>query len=245
MRGRVLSFLFLTEIKNRIILTAISWVFNISIFYLNKESLIFYATNPLRVSVTVNSYFIFSALPDILTLYVDLVLFCSFYITFVTAVYNFSSFFATSLKRAYAAELARLLKGVVVAVVGAPVLVTVALLPAASEFFLLCSSNYNKFSPYPLFFEANLLDFIVFYTNLCSAVFAFMLATLVMFLPILIVGFSSYYVKTLRRFFYCFFCFCSTTLTPPDIVFQLALFTSLSGLFEAAVFRSILKDLSA
>ena len=186
-------------------------------------------------------YFIFSALPDILTLYLDLVLFCSFYFTLILIVYNCFSFFSSSFKQSSAQKLGRFLNGFAAAVVGSFFLVNNIVLPAASTFFLFCSLNYNNFSPYSVFFEANLLDFVLFYKNFYKVVFGFIGLYLVLFIVVLTEKFLKGHLIKLRRFFYCFFLLFATALTPPEVWSQVSAFGSLLFLFEISIFKLILK----
>lgn len=88
---------YLLELKNRFILLFLSWVSVIFVSYFYKETLLFLFIEPDYLFITFNikspfSYFIFTDIFEIFSVYIQLILFVSLQVLFIFLLYHFFVF---------------------------------------------------------------------------------------------------------------------------------------------------------
>lgn len=242
MRFNLLNFFFLTEIKNRFFLMFFSCFFNIALFYSNKENVLYYVTHKLSRSVFFNeSYFILTGITEIFSLYFNAVIFCVSHFVILQFFYHFFCFLAPSFKTNETYLITKWINRTFFWCLFVFVFLNSVILPNVINVFLKFLLEHNKSSPYPLFFEASLLNFITFYKNLYGYFLYFIFICFFIFTIINSSVFSKYYIKVSRRLFYCFFCVISTIISPPEVFSQIVMFLILILFFEISIFNSIYK----
>mgnify|MGYP003449326516 FL=1 len=98
-------YVYYLEIKNRIILLFITWLFTIFVCYLYKEVILFFILNSTHVFVftstienqNLSHYFIFTDVTEIFYVYLNLILFISNQIFFFSFFYHFLMFLSPGL----------------------------------------------------------------------------------------------------------------------------------------------------
>lgn len=220
-----------------------SWFFNLIIFFIAKENIIFLIISQSNYFHEDKAYFIFSALPEVLGVYVNTVVLISLFVSFITIFHNFISFFSPSWRLTAWARFSKKLS--IVGFVGYVGFIPICSImsPVVINLFLTISESFNSYSPYPLFFEASLHDFIFFF--MCIY-FYFLFLILAWFGIFTIVSnplyFKLFNLRRHRRFFYSFFCIFSTVASPPEVFIQLILVFFLIFMFELCVFLYLFED---
>lgn len=92
---------YLLEIKNRLTLLFVAWFSTVLITYTYKETLLFITVQPytsISIKESMNiSYFIFTDVTEILSVYLSLVMFLSFQILYAYIAYHFFLFLSPAL----------------------------------------------------------------------------------------------------------------------------------------------------
>lgn len=237
----IFNLFFFIEIKNRVFLIIFSFFYNIIFFYCNKENVMYCLTHKLPTSsFIVGNYFILSGVAEIFTVYFNTIIFCALHLTVLQAFYNLFCFVTPSFKISETYVITKILYVLVLGCFTTFLFLNSVILPLAIKIFLVFLVNHNSFSPYPLFFEANLLNFLLLYKNFYLCFVWFILFCFLIFTSVHLSVFSKSNIKMLRKFFYCFFCISSTIISPPEVISQVLLFLILILFFEISVFNSFL-----
>jgi len=225
------------EIKNRLILTMITWVSIILVSYYFKEFLLFVFTK----SNLYSSYFIFTDVTEVFSVYLVIIFFISNQIRGLYCLYHVFIFISLGL---YSSEYKYL----------------IFVYKTSMFFFLLSCSVFNKFifplswdffsgfqnftllqSP-NLHFEAKLSEYLTFYIvfyYVCIFYFQIFTGLVVFFNHI---KKEITLLKNLRKVFYYFFIIFSTLITPPDVFSQLFISFSIIINYEILVLYIITKN---
>ena len=236
-------YFFVAEIKNRTLLLILSWFYNLYIFSLHKDTVLFYLLHPTSSLAAHDSYFVFSNFPEVLTVYLNLILSFSTILSAILFLHHLQSFLSPSFSRRDSLQISKFLKGLIVTTHVVFFAVQSVVLPYAGEFFLILSENYNKSSPYPLFFEASLQEFVYFYGALHVSLSLSAAAFLSLLAGMRSLGYKREYLQSSRRFFYCLFCIAATLISPPEVGVQVTLFFITVLFFEIGVLNLIIKNL--
>ena len=235
---------YLIEIKNRLTLLLIAWLSTTLITYIYKEILLFivvqpYTSTSIKESMNV-SYFIFTDVTEILSVYLSLVMFLSFQVFYVHIAYHFLLFLSPAL---FYTEYKFCKVGIKVMMVVWAVSIALStywLIPVTWHFFL-SFQNVSLRHSLNLHFEARLKEYLTFYI---SSYFIYMFyfqffAFLLLFLNY--ANFSIKKLKELRKFNYYCFVLLSTALSPPEIVSQLCMGFIVILIYECTLFIYLLK----
>jgi Sec-independent protein secretion pathway component TatC len=113
------------------------------------------------------------------------------------------------------------------------ILFNVFLVPLSWNFFL--NFQLNGFNWIPLFFEAKISEYLIYYINLYSI--CILNSQFGVFLLVYINSLSKNVleIKKLRKIFYFLFFFVSTLVTPPDVISQLCFSVVLIFVYETII----------
>ena len=232
---------YLLEIKNRLIILAVSWILSAVISYYYKETLLFLSLKSLlKNSNETFVYFIATDITEIMTTYFKLAYLTATQIVFVLLAYHFLMFLGPGL---YNFEY-RMLRNY---------LFKSICLWLLSFFFLnkyvinICWFFFLSFQktcvdkPITLYFEGKINEYVSFYITMCF---------LCLILSQLAVNFSIFlesvedkitFSKTYRKTCYVSFLIIATLITPPDVYSQILLLFVFSILYEFLLIITIFK----
>ena len=229
------------EIKNRIILIVITWLFTLFMCYLYKEIILFFILSSTHSFQSIfesqkeeYNYFIFTDVTEIFYVYIDLVLFIANQVILFNFFYHFLMFLSPSLYKFEYKKLYFFIRISFLIFIISIIALNVFLMPLSWNFFL--NFQNNNFNFIPFFFEAKISEYLVYYINfyyLCLLNGQFSL-----FMLLYISSFSKNVmeIKKLRKFFYLLFFITSTLVTPPDVISQLVFSFILIFIYETIIF---------
>jgi len=224
-----------TEIKNRILLMLLTWASLLIVCYHFKEPLLFTFIDSNKYYHTV-PYFIFTNVDEIFYVYLRLIFFITNQITFIIGLYHGLTFLASGLYQSEYNQLKSIIKIFIVTWLCSVVLLKKIVVPFSWSFFLSFQETNNYLQPASFFFEARILDYFNYFTNfyyICVANCQ-LLALTILFLNNVSEKVGT--VKTFRKLFYLIFIVFSTITTPPDILSQIIMSSSLIMIYESLIF---------
>lgn len=231
------------EIKNRLTLIIICWVFCFSVCYNNKEIILFLIAESNKSIHTVEqtNYFIFTNITEVLNVYIELTLFISNQIITIALLYQIFMFISLGLYNFEFNRLKLAFQLFLVTWIISSILLYIIIIPFSWNFFLSFHKTLGYKNQLPLFFEARLSEYVTYFINLyyLSLVNCQFLALIIFILTSLSSQPSK--IKTLRKLFYIIFVIFSTIITPPDIISQLIISCSLIVLYELFLVGKIVK----
>jgi len=232
---------FVTELKNRTLLIALTWVSVMDVSYFYKEVLVFLLVKPNLFAFQQNSlYFIFTNLTDIFSTYLKLIHFVGNQFLLVFSLYHLFVFLTPGLYFFEYKRYAKLFKTSLILWFFSIFILNTYILPLSWNFFLSFQTSINH-SALTFYLEAKIIEYIDLYINLyyvCCLNFQLFIL-LIIFLSYIKESLDS--VKTLRRFFYFGFFLIATFLTPPDVFSQILVGISAIAAFELTIVTVILK----
>lgn len=233
-------YLYYLEIKNRIILLIVTWLFTLFVCYLYKEVLLFFILNSTHFfqspfeSQYESNYFIFTDVTEIFYVYMDLILFISNQIILCNFFYHFLMFLSPSLHQYEYNNLYFFIRISFFIFIISILVLNIFLIPLSWNFFLNFQSNDSNLIPF--FFEAKISEYLIYYINLYS--FCLLNGQFILFVLVYINSLSKNVleIKKLRKIFYFLFFVISTLVTPPDIISQLCFSLILIFIYETTTF---------
>lgn len=234
---------FFSEIKNRTILITFSLILTFFLCYCNKEILLFIILKPGLYLTNYNLiYIIITNFIEILNAYLKIAFTTTHYAAVFIILLNCLIFASPGL---YEKELKKI-----------KFAINIAFLLSLSSLFLF----YNFIFPFSLNFFVDYLPFIsnlkvniflepklneyldFFFNILFSVLIGFQI--IIIFLTYLKFHKNITFIKKkFSKFFYFYFLFLATLLTPPDIVSQIAMFFFYGLFFEIAIMVLIIYDI--
>ena len=233
---------YLLELKNRFILLFVSWVSVIFVSYFYKETLLFLFIEPDYVFNTFNmkspfSYFIFTDILEIFSVYIQLILFLSLQVLFIFLIYHFFVFLSPGLFFFEYYRLNLVLKIIIIIWFLSVIVSKYILIPLTWNFFL----SFQNMNSLTLHFEAKLNEYLNFYISFYYLCFFYsQIFTILLF-------FFSYanknvsVIKKFRKLYYYFFILFSTLISPPEIFSQILISLFLIFFYELFIFINLLK----
>jgi sec-independent protein translocase protein TatC len=232
-----------SEIKYRLFLILLNWLFTTWINFLYKNSLLFFVIN--SNSKFINNYkqfyFIFTDISEIFYANLKIVFFISNQICLILIIYHLLIFLSLGLYKVELLKFRFFLKiSLFTWLISAFVCYTY-LIPASWYFFLSFQQNGTPQQPILFFFEAKLVDFIKYFIkfyNLC-----FFNCQFVICLTILLNRYTKTHtqIKIFRKNFYLIFLLFSTIITPPEVLSQVVITFCLITIYEIITFLNYLK----
>lgn len=232
------------EIKHRLFLVALAWLFTTAVSYFYKDSLLFFVVNSSNSVINLNkqqSYFIFTDISEIFYAYLTIIFFISNQIGLNVLLYHFLLFLALGLYKFELNKFKFLFQIFLITWMIYSFIFYKILTPFSWNFFLNFQQNDTLNQPISLFFEAKLFDFLNFFINfynLCFLSSQFLVIT-VFFLSDQ--AKKKNQIKNFRKIFYSIFLIFSTIITPPDIFSQILITFYLILMYELIIFLNYLK----
>lgn len=233
---------YILEIKNRLVLTFLTWITMIVVGYLYKETLLFLILQPNKLfeSNTDAFYFIFTNVTEIFSVYIQLILFLSTQIVFIYFIYHCFIFLSLALfSWEYQGSLMFLRLSFIVWCFST-ILTNYFIIPLTWNFFFsfqtLASDQFMS-----LHFEAKLNEYLDFYISLhyLCIIYCQIFTIIIFFLSF--VGLNFVAIKKFRKLYYYIFILFSTLVSPPDIISQIVVSLLLICSYEVLVFVYITK----
>lgn len=226
------------ELKNRGGLLLLTWLSLMIVCYSYKETLLFFLVKPTNHLAEIHdeSYFIFTNISEIFYVYLNLVFFIANQFTFIAIFYHVLMFLSFGL---YSLELIRLKSAFRVFFFSwlfSFIFLYKFLVPFSWSFFL----SFQK-STISFIFEAKIVEYLEYFINLYYICLAN--CQLLGFLTLILANISKDIkkIKTFRKLFYFTFLIFSTLTTPPDVISQVLLTSTLAALYELFIFLKCLK----
>jgi len=226
------------EIKNRVIIVMISYLFLVFTFYHYSYFLLILSVflNQEVIKNNILNYFIFTSLNDLFFIYIKLTLSFSNYVTFFIIVYHLISFLKPGLYRKEFFYLKVVFKINLIFNILFIYLYNNYVLSAISSFFF--DIYLNKTYYINLFFEANICEYFSFYKE---TFFDFCMYFQILISGFILINYLNLKVfKKIKKIVYFFILMISTIITPPDIFNQILCFSILIFLFEINLFVCVL-----
>ena len=230
------------EIKNRILLLIVTWASVILVSYIFKEVLLYVITNQdLGTKFDNTSYFIFTDVSEIFSVYVFLIFFIVKQVSVIYLFYHLLIFIYPGLTKFEYNYSILIFKTVGFLFFFSVVVFNKFLFPLSWSFFL-SFKDFDMLKSLTLYFEAKLNEYLMFYvTFYYVCVLYFQIFSLVVLL-FKYLGNKLIIYKRFRKFFYYLCVIFSTTITPPDVFSQLVLSFSLILSCEILVYCFTLKN---
>lgn len=240
---------YLVEIKNRVFLLFITHTFVVLITYYYKEILLFLMIKQSNNIYTLNSYnadsplhFIFTDVTEVLSVYINLVLFISVQVTAVFFCYHTFLFLSPAMFSKEYKFLLLLIKVIFFIWLLSTLAANLIIIPVTWNFFLsfqdlIASKSFN------IHFEAKLSEYVSFYISIyyiCSLYFQ-VFVLILFFLNYLNTKINN--IKKFRKIYYFGFVIFSTIISPPDVVSQVLLSFSFVLAYELALVIFLIKIL--
>ena len=230
------------EIRNRFLLIVFGWVFTAFICYFYKETLLFLLIKPNFFLINpIPIYFIFTSITEILSTYLKLVYFLSNQICLICFLYHVLLFLSSGLyyseyhllKRTFFVSLFFFFFSILI--------LNTAILPACWNFFLSFQKTIVNNSV-NLYFEAKINEYLKFYINLYSMCNLSCQMFMIIILFLVYIKGNLKLIKKFRKIFYLAFVIFATIITPPDVMTQLILSSSMICFYEALIFSVLFKN---
>ena len=222
------------EIKNRCFLLSTCWLFTLLICYSYKETILFVLVNSSNYA---EQYFIFTDIGEIFYVYLQLTFFISNQIILMMIIYHSLVFLSSGLYQSEYKKLQFAFKVYIISWICAIVLLNNIIIPVSWNFFL----SFQKTDGISFFFEAKIIEYLNYFTNLYYV--CFLNCQLLAVITLLLNNYSRN-VNSIRRFrklFYMIFVIFSTLTTPPDIISQVLMSVSLITCYEILLFLNLLR----
>lgn len=222
------------EIKNRFFLLLICWLFTLLTCYFYKEIVLFALINS---SNCIEQYFIFTNISEIFYVYFQLTFFISNQIALWMLLYHSIIFLSSGLYKSEYRKVQFAFKIYIYSWICSIVLLNKIIIPVSWDFFL----SFQKTDSMTFFFEAKIIEYFNYFTNLYYA--CFLNCQILAVITLLLNNYSKNMnnIRKFRKLFYIIFVIFSTLTTPPDIISQILMSTSLITFYEIILFLNILK----
>lgn len=238
----IFNLFYTNEIKNRIGLMFLFYITILISFVFNKENILFEILN--RINSTINHdkslYFLFTEPLEILTVYIKIIFFFSDFFLHFFLTYQISSFFATALTIKTFNYLKEFFFICLLSLNFSFLFFIYATLPSYYLFLLSFSKLNNESSPFPLFFEPNVLIIICFFFKVFLNTFWLINLNLIMIWGILtkkLLGLKDLIKQ--RRIFFLAFLLTSSFFFPLDVTLQTVFLVCSYLVFECSIFFRI------
>ena len=226
---------YLFEIKNRLFLLVLLWLFVVLVCYYYKEVLLF---SLIKSFICLNSnlfYFIFTNVTEIFSAYFTIISFISFQVACWYLIYQIFMFLSPALFSSEHQYLDFFFKLLTFFFFFSFVLSNYVLIPLTWQFFL--SFKPISFAK-SVYFEARLSEYLNFYTNVyCFCLVYCQIFSVLFFFISDIYSKKSYIkIKKFRKLYYYILVLFSTLVSPPDVIIQVLISLSLLVAYEFIIF---------
>lgn len=224
---------YLLEIKNRLFLLFLTYIFTIAASYYWKDTLLFLIINPkFQINYKQDQlfYFIFTDVTEVFSIYFKLIIFISFQVALIYTIYHVFIFFSPALFKTEFKHLKLILKLLYFIWLTSGLFAHNLIIPVSWNFFLSFQSLTLDES-FSLYFEAKLSEYFYFYTSfyyICSLYFQSF------FFLFYCLSYANNSIKKFRKLYYFSFVLLSTLLCP-DFITQILLSLICIAIYESFV----------
>lgn len=231
--------LYILEIKNRLILTILSFIICTLTSYYYRETLLFLTIKNLK-SETNSLYFISTNITEIITSYFKLSYINSIILIIILIIYHILIFFKPAITIKEYNKIKHYFLNSFFIFLLIIFLFNNYLLPILWNFF---SNFQNLYSikNINVYFESKLEEYINFYADTCFLLFIISQLCVLLFITLDNTKNKILFIKNYRKTIYCCFLIISTTITPPDIYSQLIAFILFIVFFENLILITLFK----
>ena len=224
---------YLTEIKSRLTLLIFTLCSIIAICYTYKEILLFMVTQ-IHLNDT-SSYFIFTNVTELFSVYFRLIMFISIQISVWYLFYHIFTFLSPALFF-YEYEFGSFFFRVSTFFWFFSIFLSIfILIPFGWNFFLSFQTNLS------FYFEANLTQYLDFCVSVYLLSFVYCQSFTLLFFFLLNVAQNCKYIKRFRKIYYYIFVLFATLVSPPDIFTQIVISFFTTIFFEFVIFIFLLR----
>lgn len=211
---------YILELKFRLMLIALSVVLASIVSYVYKDTIMFIILAPYRIFGFNSIYFIFTDVTEVAFLYLMLVTFVDTHVLLLFSSCQCFIFFSPALFKKEYLFYFMILKVSIFMCCVSLILSSYIIIPFSWKFFIHFQEFLsNKFVP--LYFEAKLTTYFMFYISTYYACLIYMNSITVLILFFYYFHANLKTIKKLRKIIYYFLILVSTLLTPPDIFSQI------------------------
>ena len=182
-------------------------------------------------------YFIFTDISEIFYVYLQLTFFVSNQVTLLMLLYHSIIFLSSGLYESEYEKLQFAFQIYILSWICSVTLLNKIIIPVSWDFFL----SFQKADGIAFFFEAKIIEYLNYFTNLYYV--CFLNCQLLAVITLLLNNYSKNVnrIRRFRKLFYMLFVIFSTLTTPPDIISQVLMSASLITFYEILLFFSILR----
>lgn len=224
---------YLIEIKNRLFLLFLTYISVIISAYFYKEILLFSVVQPKYTLIDNKislSYFIFTDVTEIFSVYMQLILFVSLQFLLVFAIYHVFIFFIPALFKLEYAYTQFLIKIILTAWVFSAFIANNYLIPLSWNFFL-GFQNIIVDKSFNIYFEAKLSEYFNFYISFYYVSCFYLQFSIAVFFALHYINTELGNMRRFRKLYYFSFVMLATFLCP-DFITQLLLSIILIMVYE-------------
>jgi Sec-independent protein secretion pathway component TatC len=231
------------EIKNRILLLAITWTSLLIVCYYFKEPLlfIFINSNKYYTELETTPYFIFTDVGEVFYVYLYLVFFITNQLTVLMLFYHSLMFIALGLYQSEYLQLQLAFKIFVFTWFCSTILLKEFVIPFSWSFFLSFQKTNDTLQPISFFFEARISEYLIYFKNLYYVCLINCQVFAILTFVLKNISDAVGTIKTFRKLFYFMFIIFSTLTTPPDVFSQIFISCSLIVIYELLIFFKYLQ----
>jgi len=202
-------FKYFLELKNRLLLLLFTFLLILLVSYLYKEIILFLVIQPNSFLINIDSkllYFIFTNVTEIFSVYIQLIKFLCFQISFLYLIYHCFTFLNLAMFQAEYYCFKKFLSFSVFIWICSIFLINFILIPTTWKFFLtfqnVISSKFIQ-----LHFEAKLNEYLIFYILIYYLCVFYCQIFTVLFFFFNFIGNKVKVIKKFRKMYYFFFFF--------------------------------------
>jgi len=226
---------YLLEIKYRSFFSFLTWSFTMINCYYFKETLLYIFMKFSSESHKNNLFFFLTSdVAEVFTAYVELSYYLASQITTIFIGCQFFFFLSAGLYVFEYVYLKNIILTITICWIICIFILNNFIFPVSWSFFLEFQ-KYLSFQNLTFYFEVKLNEYLIFYKSiyyLCSLVFQ---AMVLFFIFLDLFKTNLLIIKKFRKFFYFLFFIFSTFLTPPEVVYQLAIGVCMITIYELII----------
>jgi sec-independent protein translocase protein TatC len=230
------------EIKNRLMLITLSWLFTFFIAYFYKETALFLIIKSNLINFTKMSfYFIATNITDLFYSYLDLSWSISFQFTIFFFLYHLLLFLSPGLFKIEYLSIRNKIFSIFLTWLIVSTMFNKYINKKIYEFFINFQTTYSK--TVQVYFEAQVTDYVNMY---CLNSYLVNILSQILLLILLYLNNirdkSAAFVKKTRKVFYSIFLIQATIITPPEIMSQIFVWLILVLSFEIVIVAIIFRN---
>lgn len=226
------------EIKNRFLLTILTWFLVLIACYFFKEPLlyVFINLNKHYNKLGHTPYFIFIDVSEIFYVYLQLIFFVANQIFILMAIYQVLMFLTLGLYNSEYVQLRSIFQILIFTWVCSILLFKEFIMPFSWAFFISFQEADTSLQPASFFFEARIIEYLNYFTSLYYICLLNCQAMAGITFALGLISERSGTIKTFRKLFYFVFIVFSTITTPPDVTSQIIMSFTLIVIYEFLTF---------